>query len=85
MQITSLIKYNIDSFTPLNPFPSLNCKHPEGRNLLIHQDLPNSWHFMDAPCLLGRPRRTVHPLGHTEAQPMERNPLLQRMLGQNGA
>ena len=81
MQITSLIKYNIDSFTPLNPFPSLNSKHPEGRNRLFHQDL----HFMDAPYLLVRPRRTVHHLGHAEAQPMEGNPLNQRMLGRNGA
>lgn len=85
MQITSLIKYNIDSFTPLNLFPFLNSKHPEGRNRLIHQDLPNSWHFMDAPYLLVRPRRTVHHLGFTEAQPMEGNPLNQRMLGQNRA
>lgn len=77
-------KYVVNTFIPFYLFPSLNLKHPEGRNSVILHYLPNIWHFTVLEKYLLNKGMTIHRFQNTEDQPMDGYPLNQRMLRLNG-
>lgn len=81
---TTLIKYT-DTFISLYLFPSLNLKHPEGRNpdsFIIIFPIPGTSWVLNKYLL--NKGMTIHHLENIKDQPMDRYPLNERMSGLHG-